>query len=96
MGIYSDTDEILGLRILIEESMNGGDYYPKFEFTGDRWRQDAIKIFTFYFGKPGVIIQTLHPFSTSYNISTGKTETPGNIWLKNIIITPEDLNSDFL
>jgi hypothetical protein len=81
---------MLGLRILIETS-HGGDYYVKYEFTDANWKQQAIYYLPQFSGKPGVKIQTLHPFSTSHNLHTGKEETPGTLWLDNFYITIENL-----
>jgi hypothetical protein len=91
MGIYSDDKVILGLRILIEMPHGGADYYVKHEFANPNWREQAINYLPQFAGKPGVKIQTLHPFTTSHNIQTGKTHTPGNLWLDNFHITAEEL-----
>jgi hypothetical protein len=90
MGIYTGED-ILGLRILIEMPHGGGDYFVKYEFTAPNWKQQAMYYLPEFRGKPGVKIQTLHPFSTSYNIQTGKTQDTGNLWLDNFNIRVEDL-----
>jgi hypothetical protein len=90
MGIYTD-ELIIGLRILIEMPHGGGDYYVKYEFTDVNWKIEASQILPHFFGKSGVKIQTLHPFSTSHNIQTGKTEEPGNIWIDNFYFKLEDL-----
>ena len=90
MGIYTD-DTIIGLRILIETPKMGGDYYVEYEFTEINWKQLALIYLPQYIGKPGVKIQTLHPFSTSHNIQTGTTHEPSNIWLDNYLIKIEDL-----
>jgi hypothetical protein len=90
MGIYTD-DAIIGLRILIEMPHGGGDYYVKYEFTDANWKQQAIYHLPQFIGQKGVKIQTLHPFSTSHNIQTGKQETPGTLWLDNFYITVEQL-----
>ena len=91
MGIYADESSILGIRILIEEPVNSGDYYVKHEFTGPTWKQDAIRVLAYYFALKDVKIQTLHPFSTSYNIQTKEEIEPGNLWIDNKYIKPEDL-----
>jgi hypothetical protein len=90
MGIYTD-DAILGLRILVEMPHGGGDYYVEHEFIDKYWKQNAIYYLPQFQGKPGVKIQTLHPFSTSHNLQTGHQETPGNIWIDNFYITVERL-----
>lgn len=93
MGIYSDDAVILGVRILIEDPVNSGDFYTKHEFIGPNWKIDAAQHFCYYYGKAGVRFQTLHPFSTSHNLRTGKTEEPGEIWLNNSFIKPADFTS---
>lgn len=90
MGIYTD-NAIIGLRILMEMPHGCGDYYVKYEFTDINWKEQAFKILPHFIGQNGVKIQTLHPFSTSHNIQTGKVEEPGNIWLDNFYITINDL-----
>ncbi len=90
MGIYSDDAVILGIRILIEEPYNSGNFFAKHEFTGPNWKQDAANHVLFYFGKAGVRFQTLHPFSTSHNLNTGEKHEPGEIWLNNSFIKPAD------
>jgi hypothetical protein len=91
MGIYTDDDDIIGLRILIEMPHGGGDYYIKYEFTDVNWKQQAIYYLPQFIGQKGVKIQTLHPFSTSHNLQTGQHETPGTLWLDNFYITVEQL-----
>jgi hypothetical protein len=90
MGIYTG-ESILGLRILIEMPHGGGDYYVKYEFTDVNWKQQAIYYLPQFIGQKGIKIQTLHPFSTSHNLQTGKQETPGTLWLDNFYITVEQL-----
>ncbi len=91
MGIYTGED-ILGLRILIENPNGSGDYYVKYEFTDPEWKYQAMYYLPQFRGKPGVKIQTLHPFTTSHNIQTGRTHEPGNLWLDNFNININDLN----
>lgn len=91
MGIYSNDNIILGLRILIEMPHGGGDYYVKYEFTDTSWKEDAIKILPDFLGQENVKIQTLHSFTSSHNIITGKISEPTNIWLDNFYITLKDL-----
>ena len=91
MGIYTDQTTILGIRILVEEPINSGDYYVKHEFTGSNWKKDEMRVVSYYFALKDVKIQTLHPFSTSYNITTGQKKEPANLWLDNIYIKVEDL-----
>lgn len=80
---------MIGLRILIKEPYSS-DYYVKYEFTDVNWKQQAIYYLPEY-GKKGIKIQTLHSFSTSYNLKTGNIIEPRNIWLDNIYIKVEDL-----
>lgn len=91
MGIYSDESIILGVRILIEMPHGGGDYYIKHEFTDSNWKQQAQQVLPHFLGQKGVKIQTLHPFSSSHNIQTGKAENPGNLWLDNFYFNLEAL-----
>lgn len=90
MGIYTD-NAIIGLRILMEMPHGGGDYFVKYEFTDPNWRAMSLQVLPHFLGQKGVKIQTLHPFSTSHNINTGKIEEPGNIWLDNFYVTLESL-----
>jgi len=91
MEIYSDSAIILGIRILIEEPINSSDYYIKYEFISDDWITEAIQVLPYYLGRSGVKIQSLHPFSTSYNLSTGQEMETGNIWLDNQYLKLDDL-----
>lgn len=91
MGIYTDDTTILGVRILVETPINSGDYYVKYEFIGDNWKYNASKILPHFLNQNDVKIQTLHPFSTSYNLTTGQTMEPGNIWLDNHLFRLENL-----
>ena len=91
MGIYSDPGVILGVRILIEAPELNGDFYVKYEFTGEDWVTNAAQYLPYYLGKKDVKIQTLHPFSTSYNLATGQEKEPGNLWLDNNYLKLEDL-----
>lgn len=91
MGIYTDESIFLGLRILIETQQGTSDYYVYNEFTDANWKTEASRILPHFLGKSGVKIQTLHPFSTSHNIQTGKTEEPRNIWIDNFYLKLEDL-----
>jgi hypothetical protein len=91
MGIYTD-NTILGIRILVETQHGGGsDYYVSYEFINENWKENAINTLPHYLGKPGVKIQTLHPFSSSHNLYTGQKMEPGNIWLDNNYFKLEDL-----
>jgi hypothetical protein len=90
MGIYT-SDNILGLRILIEMPHGSGDYFVEYEFTDPNWKQQAMYYLPEFRGKSGVKIQTLHPFSTSHNLQTGATHEPGNLWLDNFTINANDL-----
>jgi hypothetical protein len=92
MGIYYNTNLILGLRILLLIPNNFNNYYyVKYEFTGDNWRKDAMRIVSHYIDKEGVKIQTLHPFSESFNIQTGQINEASNIWLDNYYLNKNDL-----
>lgn len=93
MGIYSDSGTILGVRILIEAPELNRDYYVKYEFIGEDWALNASKVIPYYLGRKDVKIQTLHPFSTSYNLTTGQETAPGNLWLDNHHLKLEDLNT---
>jgi hypothetical protein len=72
---------IIGVRMLSEES--DGSYYIKYEFTDDNWREHALRILPYFIGQSENKFQTLHSFSTSYNLYTGETIEPTNIWLDN-------------
>lgn len=89
MGIYEDRSTILGLRICVKDE--GGDYFVQYEFTGDNWREGAVLVLPDFLGKPDVIIQTLHPFSTSHNLDTSAKEDVGNLWLNNPYFKIQDL-----
>jgi len=91
MGVYEDRNTILGLRINIEKPLNSGDYYIEYEFTGDDWKENAALILPDYIGKTGVMIQTLHPFSTSHNLATDQIINTGNLWLNNPYFKYKDL-----
>ena len=69
----------------------GDQLTDKHEFTGSNWKKDAMRVVSYYFALKDVKIQTLHPFSTSYNITTGQKKEPANLWLDNIYIKVEDL-----
>jgi hypothetical protein len=90
MGIYEDRSTILGLRICVEDSASG-DYFVEYEFTGDTWKEDAVLILPDFIKQTGVIIQTLHPFSTSHNLDTNAKEDVGNLWLNNPYFKIQDL-----
>jgi glucose-6-phosphate 1-dehydrogenase len=81
---------MIGLRILIEKPYSS-DYYVKYEFKDANWKQQAIYYLPKYIGKKRIKIQTLHSFSTSYNLKTGNIIEPRNIWLDNIYIKVNDL-----
>jgi len=83
MGIYSDTSTILGLRILTCAPHSYYDLHIEHEFIGTNWKQKALRIIPNYLGKPNIKFQTLHPFSSSYNIETEIVTKPSNIWLNN-------------
>ncbi len=91
MGIYSEPGTILGIRILIEAPQLNGDFYVKYEFTGDDWTLNASRVLPHYLGKKDVKIQTLHPFSTSYNLTSGQETVPGNLWLDNHHLKLKDI-----
>jgi len=91
MGIYTDQTIILGIRILIEEPVDSGDYYVKHTFSGPNWKKNSFNTISNFIGRSNVKIQTLHPFSSSYNITTGKEKEPGNLWLDNKYIKLENL-----
>lgn len=91
MGIYTDQSTILGVRILIAMPQSSYDYILKHEFTGKRWKDEAVYILPHYLGKSDVKIQTLHYFTSSHNIQTGQVVEPTTIWLDNFNFKLEDL-----
>ena len=91
MGIYQNTNIILGLRILVEDP--NGDYYTKYEFVGPDWKINAARILPHYIGLKNVKLQTLHPFSTSYDLTTDREQEVGNVWLDNTYFRLEDLTT---
>jgi hypothetical protein len=91
MGIYTDDHIILGVRVLIEKPQSSHNFFVEYEFSGDKWKENALEVLPYYLGKTGVKIQTLHSFSTSHNVQTGQEITPGNIWLDNQLFKITDL-----
>lgn len=91
MGIYWNAGDILGLRILTSKRGDIDSYFVEHEFTGHNWKHRARKIVPFYLEQPNIIFQTLHPFSTSHNITTGHLTGPSEIWLNNIHFKIQDL-----
>jgi hypothetical protein len=89
MGIYEDRSTILGIRICFKGA--NGDYFIEYEFTGDTWKENAVIVLPDFLGKSGVIIQTLHPFTTSHNLDTNAREDVGNLWLNNPYFKIQDL-----
>ena len=87
MGIYTDQNTILGIRILIEEPVDSGDYYVKHTFTGPNWKKNSFNTVSNFIGGSNVKIQTLHSSSTSY----GDERESCNLWLDNKDIKVEDL-----
>ena len=87
MGIYTDQTTILGIRILIEEPVDSGDYYVKHTFTGPNWKKNSFNTVSNFIRGSNVKIQILHPSSTSY----GDEREPGYLWLDNKDIKVEDL-----
>jgi hypothetical protein len=87
MGIYTDEATIVGIRILIEEPVNSGDYYVNHEFTGPNWQKKSFNTISNFIGRNNVKIQTLHPSSTSY----GEERESCNLWLDNKDIKLESL-----
>ena len=79
MGIYTDQTTILGIRILIEEPVDSGDYYVKHTFTGPNWQKKSFNTVCNFTAGSNVKIQTLHPSSTSY----GEKRETCNLWLDN-------------
>jgi hypothetical protein len=90
MGVYWDNNAVLGIRICLEQPA-AGDYFVKYEFTGDTWKEDAALILPDFLGKAGVIIQTLHHFSTSHNLTTKEKHNTGDLWLNNPYFKYQDL-----
>lgn len=88
----SDSGTILGVRILIGTPELNSHFNVKYEFIGDDWILNALHVLPYYLGKRDVQIQTLHPFSTSYNLTTGEYKEPGNLWLDNNYLKLEDLS----
>jgi hypothetical protein len=91
MGIYSDESVILGVRILTSKTGNHDEFFVEYEFTGTNWKRNALLVMPSYIGQSNVKIQTLHPFSTSYNLHSGSVMNPGNIWLNNTHFSLKDL-----
>ena len=81
-----------GLRILIETPFNSGNFYIQYEFTGNNWKKNAASYLPYYMGRRDIRFQTLHHFTASYDIETGRKYDVGDIWLENIYIKPEYLN----
>ncbi len=84
-------NSILGVRILVEIPHLNTEYYVEYEFTGDKWKENAIKILPKYLGYKDVKIQTLHSFTPSYNLHTGQIIKPGCIWFDNFYFKLEDI-----
>lgn len=81
MGIYTNTTEILGLRILTSRSKQNDDFHTEYEFTGPNWKDRARLVIPIYLGKPNIIFQILYPFSSSHDIDTGNINKSSVIWL---------------
>jgi hypothetical protein len=56
MGIYTDEATIVGIRILIEEPVNSGDYYVNHEFTGPNWKKNSFNTISNFIGRSNVKI----------------------------------------
>jgi hypothetical protein len=84
--------KMLGLRILIESPYNSGNFYVQYEFTGPQWKRNALSYLPYYMGRRGIRFQTLHHFTSSYDIETGAKYYVGDLWLDNMYIRPEYLN----
>lgn len=88
MNIHCET--ILGIRILLlNTSLN---YEIKHEFVGLNWRLNAAFVLPYYKRLPGVKIQTLHHFGSSYNLFTGAISKPMDIWFDNHLFFLKDSN----
>jgi len=83
MGIYTDKATILGIRILIEEPVDSGDYYVKHTFSGPNWKKNSFNTISNFIGCNNVKIQTLHP--------SDKERESCNLWLDNKDIKLENL-----
>lgn len=91
MGIYTNTTEILGLRILISRSKNDDAFYSEYEFVGPDWKKHAKLVVPNYLGKPNTKFQFLYPFSASHDINTGSINKSSVIWLNCSDISVESL-----
>jgi hypothetical protein len=92
LSIENKGGDILGLRIIMETPLNSGNFYIQYEFTGNNWKRNAAAYLPYYMGRRDIRLQTLHHFTSSYDIETGQKYNVGNIWLENIYIRPHHLN----
>jgi hypothetical protein len=90
MGIYTDKLTILGVRILIYDNHDEA-YYVRYEFSEESWRENAVVILPNFLGKTGIKIQTLHPFTSSLCLQSGRISEPSDIWLDNPLFKLEDI-----
>jgi hypothetical protein len=82
---------IIGVRVLVEEPSNSGIFCTKYEFSGIGWKTMAISVLSNLIEQNQIKIQTLHSFSTSYNLYTGDKKTIGELWLDNPYFKLDDL-----
>lgn len=83
---------IIGVRLLVEESNNSGNFNIKYEFSGDGWKVMALSVLQNFKEQKQIKIQTLHSFSTSQDLYTGIEKNVGQLWLDNPYFKLDDLN----
>jgi hypothetical protein len=66
MGIYENTSIVFGARILTHNTEDQA-YYVKYQFLGKDWQKNAIPILKEFINNNDVIIQLLHPATTTFN-----------------------------
>jgi hypothetical protein len=93
MKISNDILTILGVRILCQQPNSKYDYYIEYEFSGESWKRKAIFVIPLFLNKIDVKFQTLHSFSSSINLQTGKKTEPFCVWLDNHMFNFDDLIS---
>jgi hypothetical protein len=84
---------ISGIRILTLSPNSRYDYRIEHEFVGENWKVRAIHILPLFLDKMDVKFQTLHIFSSSYNIQSGIVSEPSLIWLDSPFFNFDDLIS---
>lgn len=89
----NDSSIICGIRILLLIPNSRYDYKVEHEFSGEDWKIRAIYILLLFIDKVDVKFQTLHSFSSSYNLQSGTLSYPSLVWLDNHFFKFEDLIS---